>query len=111
MAVTQGTHEHKQDSRKNARWSKEDDRVFVDVLKDQQSKGNQADNGWKRIVWTACEQALRNGEIQSGGGPQDRQGMQGTLAYGAFDIGSVAAALRLTHAIRRVNHISPSRSS
>jgi hypothetical protein len=60
--------------RKNAKWSREDDAVFIDLLTTHQSKGNQSDNGWKKIVWTACEEALRVGEKQSGGGPKTASG-------------------------------------
>ena len=74
MAVAQGASELKPSNRKNARWSQEDNTVLIDLLKVHQSKGHQSDSGWKTIVWTACEEALRDSEIQSGGGPKTASG-------------------------------------
>ena len=62
MAVVQDASEFNPTSRKNTRWRKEGDHVLIDTLRIQQSKGNQADSGWKRVVWTACEVALRGSE-------------------------------------------------
>jgi len=74
MAIAQDASKLKPSNKKNARWSQEDNAVLIDLLKSHQSKGHQSDSGWKGIVWTACEEALRGSESRSGGGPKTASG-------------------------------------
>ena len=74
MAIAQDTSAPKSNHKKNARWSQEDNAVLIEQLKIHQSKGHQSDSGWKSLVWTACEVALRESEIKSGGGPKTASG-------------------------------------
>jgi len=74
MVVVQSTSELEPSNKKHARWSEEDNAIVINVLKTHQSKGHQSDSGWKGIVWTACEVALRDSEKQSGGGPKTVNG-------------------------------------
>ena len=68
MAAVQEAPSSELGRKKNARWSKEDDATLVNLLTTHQSLGHQSDNGWKSIVWTACEEALQGSEEKSGGG-------------------------------------------
>ena len=74
VAASQETANLELSHRKNARWSREDNTIFIDLLRAHQLKGHQSDNGWKNIVWTACEEALQGSESQSGGGPKTASG-------------------------------------
>lgn len=44
--------------RPHAIWTSADDETLVGVLKAQRTAGNQADNGWKKVAWTAAAAAL-----------------------------------------------------
>src|SRR4051794_35469681 len=59
---------------KKAKWTASDDSVLLDVLKAQQAAGNQANNNWKKCVWTAAETALAGSEKVSGGTPKKAKG-------------------------------------
>ena len=74
MVATQEAANLEPSRKKNARWSHEDNKIFVDSLKAHQSQGHQSDNGWKNIVWTSCEVALQGSETRSGGGPKTADG-------------------------------------
>ena len=52
-------------------WKSTDDGVLVGVLTEQASAGNQSDNGWKSLVWTAASLALEGSEAKSGGAPKN----------------------------------------
>jgi hypothetical protein len=56
-----------QKASKKAKWTSADDATLIEVLRDQQSAGNQADNGWKKAVWVAAVQVLAGSEKLSGG--------------------------------------------
>ncbi|KAH9980720.1 hypothetical protein BJV74DRAFT_728984, partial [Russula compacta] len=47
-------------------WCAADDAALVSALTAEQAAGNQADNGWKPVVWTAAAVALCGSELQSG---------------------------------------------
>lgn len=49
-----------------ATYTATDDARFVQILKEQQAAGNQADNNWKTCVWTAVAAEL-NKNIEEGG--------------------------------------------
>ena len=55
---------------KQAKWSPDDDSVFVTLLTDQATEGKTSDNGWKSSVWTVAMVALKGSEILSGGAPK-----------------------------------------
>jgi hypothetical protein len=59
---------------KKAKWSAADDATLIEALKQQARLGNQADNSWKQVVWTAAETALRGSELASGGAPKKSKG-------------------------------------
>ena len=40
-------------------WTNADDTILVRILKEQKDAGNQSGTGWKRIVWTMAEAALK----------------------------------------------------
>ena len=61
---------------KKAKWTSADDVTLIVTLQDEQAKGNQADNSWKAVVWTACEQALTGSEERSRGAPKRVKGCQ-----------------------------------
>lgn len=44
---------------KRCRWSTDDDRVLVETLLTQKAAGNQAQSGWKSIVWSAVATELK----------------------------------------------------
>lgn len=46
--------------KKKAVWSPEDDKALLYCLLEQQAAGNQGDNGWKKVVWTAAVEALKD---------------------------------------------------
>ncbi|KIJ48743.1 hypothetical protein M422DRAFT_247606 [Sphaerobolus stellatus SS14] len=48
----------KKKKREKAKWSAEEDADLVAVLREQQRLGNQADSGWKPIVWTVVVAVL-----------------------------------------------------
>jgi hypothetical protein len=48
---------------KCAVWCTADDVALVSALTAKQAAGNQADNGWKPVVWTAAAVALRGSEL------------------------------------------------
>jgi len=52
---------------KKAIWTARDDATLVQCLIEQQALGNQADNSWKKVTWTACAEALAGSELISGG--------------------------------------------
>jgi hypothetical protein len=52
---------------KKAVWKSADDKALVECLKQQQLEGNQSDNGFKPVAWTAAAFALKGSEKQSGG--------------------------------------------
>jgi len=74
MVVVQNASEPEPTHKRHARWSQEDNAVIIDLLKSHQSEGHQSDSGWKGVVWTTCEAALRGSEKQSGGGPKTANG-------------------------------------
>lgn len=55
---------------KQAKWSSDDDAVFIEVLTEQATEGKTSDNGWKSSVWTAAMVALKGSEMFSGGAPK-----------------------------------------
>ena len=52
-------------------WKSGDDGILIGVLMEQASAGNQSDNGWKSLVWTAASLALEGSELKSGGAPKN----------------------------------------
>jgi hypothetical protein len=44
---------------KRCRWSSQDDRILVETLLTQKAAGNQAQSGWKTIVWSAVAAELK----------------------------------------------------
>ncbi|KAJ8693953.1 hypothetical protein PTI98_008890 [Pleurotus ostreatus] len=52
---------------KKAIWTDADDKALLDCLLEQQAAGNQGDNGWKTLVWTAAEESLKGSEERSKG--------------------------------------------
>jgi hypothetical protein len=58
------------DREKQVVWSKYDDVIFIQTLKQQKALGNWGDNNPKKIAYTACEAALIGSEAKSGGGPK-----------------------------------------
>jgi hypothetical protein len=48
-------------------WTLDDDKILLDVLREQKVAGNQSKSGWKPQVWTAVAQALKNHGRQGGG--------------------------------------------
>ncbi|KAG6874441.1 hypothetical protein C0992_007716 [Termitomyces sp. T32_za158] len=57
-----------------AKWSSADDATLIEVLKEQQARGNQADNNWKAVVWTEAEKALARSEERSQSAPKKAKG-------------------------------------
>ncbi|KAF9442365.1 hypothetical protein P691DRAFT_623892, partial [Macrolepiota fuliginosa MF-IS2] len=55
---------------KKAKWCTLCDGILLETLKKEAAAGNQADNSWKRSVWTACEAALAGQEGLCGGAPK-----------------------------------------
>ena len=53
-----------------AKWTARDAETLVETLQQQKKESHQADSGWKALVWTACEVALRGSEKISEGGPK-----------------------------------------
>ncbi|KIL55164.1 hypothetical protein M378DRAFT_42800, partial [Amanita muscaria Koide BX008] len=41
-------------------WTLDDDKILLDVLREQKVAGNQSESGWKPQVWTAVAQALKD---------------------------------------------------
>ncbi|KAF9493225.1 hypothetical protein BDN71DRAFT_1376645, partial [Pleurotus eryngii] len=48
-------------------WTDANDKALLDCLLEQQAAGNQGDNGWKTLVWTAAEESLKGSEERSKG--------------------------------------------
>jgi hypothetical protein len=61
---------------KKAKWLSSDDATLIKTLQDEQEKGNQADNNWKKVVWTACEHALAGSELVTATAPKKAKGYQ-----------------------------------
>ena len=55
---------------KQAKWSPDDDSVFVALLTDQATEGKTSDNGWKSSVWTLAMVALKGSKMLSSGAPK-----------------------------------------
>ena len=53
----------KKEKRKKTKWSAAEDAELVSVLREQQKLGNQADSGWKPIVWTKVVEALMKNHL------------------------------------------------
>ncbi|KIL59134.1 hypothetical protein M378DRAFT_56114, partial [Amanita muscaria Koide BX008] len=48
-------------------WTLDDDKILLDVLREQKVAGNQSESGWKPQVWTAVAQALKDRGKESKG--------------------------------------------
>lgn len=48
-------------SGRRATWTASDNATMIEVLKQQRAAGNQADNNWKRCVWTAVAEEVNKG--------------------------------------------------
>jgi hypothetical protein len=48
-------------------WDANDDDILLRVLRAEKEKGNQADSGWKKVVWTAAAAALEASGSKKGG--------------------------------------------
>ncbi|KAG5649258.1 hypothetical protein H0H81_005056 [Sphagnurus paluster] len=55
-------------------WTSADDATLINVLKDQQALGNQADNNWKAVVWTKAAKALARSEEKTNSTPKKPKG-------------------------------------
>jgi hypothetical protein len=52
--VTQVAGTSRRRSGPKAVWTADDDKLIISTLRDEKDKGNQADSGWKKVVWVAC---------------------------------------------------------
>lgn len=50
-----------------ANWTADDDKLIVSTLRDEKDKGNQADSGWKKVVWVSCAVRLAKEGSKKGG--------------------------------------------
>ncbi|KAG7561924.1 hypothetical protein FFLO_02653 [Filobasidium floriforme] len=57
--------------RKNAQWSLADDRLMLELLTEEQRRGQRADNGFKRGTWASV--AAEVNKIRSKGGEKDEK--------------------------------------
>ncbi|KZT50632.1 hypothetical protein CALCODRAFT_538606 [Calocera cornea HHB12733] len=54
-------------------WTPAEDEELVDQLVIQHAKGNQAESGWKPVVWTACADHLAQAFPEVDGGKKDKK--------------------------------------
>jgi hypothetical protein len=57
----------KESTGKQATWSRYDDGILIQTLKQEKALGHWGDNNPKKVAWTKCEAALTGSEVKSGG--------------------------------------------
>ena len=65
--ITPSSNQQSASRAQKAIWTLQDDTDLVECLTEQQALGNQADNNWKVVVWTAAAEQLMGSELKSGG--------------------------------------------
>ena len=55
---------------KPAKWSPDNDLVFVTLLTDWATEEKTSDNGWKSFAWPVAMLSLKSSEMLSGGAPK-----------------------------------------
>ena len=66
-SITPSSNQQSASRARKAIWTLQDDTDLVECLTEQQALGNQADNNWKAVVWTAAAEQLVGSELKSGG--------------------------------------------